>query len=218
MRQRAEDPIPTRHSLLLRLKQWDDATSWREFFDTYWELIFNVARKSGLNDAEAQEVVQETVLGVAKKIGEFKADPVHGSFKSWLLGQARWRIGDQFRARKRVTRTLGETGDAAGDSPGMPKDENTRTDPLHRVVDPSGDRLERMWDEEWEQHVLRSALERVKAQVSVKQFQMFELHVRQGLSVADTAKAMGATRAAVYMAKSRVGRVLKREVKVLRIR
>ena len=88
MAPRAEDSVPTRHSLLIRLKQWDDTVGWREFFETYWELIHNVARKAGLTDAEAQDVVQETVIAVARKIGEFKADPRHGSFKSWLLGQS----------------------------------------------------------------------------------------------------------------------------------
>ena len=78
----APDPIPTRHSLLNRLKDWDDQTSWQEFFDTYWRLIYSVAIKAGLSDAEAQEVVQETVIGVARKISEFKADPAHGSFST----------------------------------------------------------------------------------------------------------------------------------------
>jgi len=81
-----------------------------------------------------------------------------------------------------------------------------------------GDSLEGIWNEEWEQNVLRVALEKVKAQVSVKQFQMYELHVGQGLSVGETARAVGATKASVYMAKSRVGRVLKREVKALTVR
>jgi RNA polymerase sigma-70 factor (ECF subfamily) len=74
-----------------------------------------------------------------------------------------------------------------------------------------------LWNDEWDQHVLRTALDRVKTQVSVKQFQLFELHVQQGLSIGETARAVGTTKAAVYMAKSRVGRVLKREVESLRI-
>jgi RNA polymerase sigma-70 factor (ECF subfamily) len=218
MRLRAEDSVPTRQSLLFRLKRWDDSAGWQEFFERYWELIYNVARQAGLNDAEAQDVVQETVIAVARKIGEFKADARRGSFKSWLLGQARWRIGDQFRARKREARAFsGSPETAGGEFPALPSDEDTRTDPLHRVADPTGDPLEGTWNEEWEQHVLRVALEKVKAQVSVKQFQMYELHVRQGLSVGDTARAVGRTKAAVYMATTRVGRVLKREIKVLTV-
>jgi RNA polymerase sigma-70 factor (ECF subfamily) len=212
----ADDSVPTRQSLLERLKRWDDTGAWREFFATYWELIYNVARKAGLNDAEAQDAVQETVLAVVRKIGEFNTDPRRGSFKSWLLGHARWRISDQFRARKRSAQAI-----AGGPKPAdrIPtRSEEDTTDFLADFTqDASEDRLEAMWNEEWEQHVLRTALERVKAQVTVKQFQIFELHVRPGLSVTDTAKAIGTTKASVYMTKSRVGRLLKREVHALEI-
>ena len=213
MRLDAGDSVPTRQSLLNRLKRWDDTAGWRDFFETYWELIYSVARKAGLNDAEAQDVVQETVLAVAGKIGEFKTDPSRGSFKSWLLGQARWRIGDQFRARKRDARAFEEPPAPIGEALRSYSEETSGTEPLHRVADPAGDPLEKVWNAEWEQHVLRTALDQVKSQVTVKQFQMFDLHVRKGLSVADTAQALGTTKAAVYMAKSRVGRLLKRQVK-----
>ena len=85
----SDDSIPTRHSLLSRLKHWDDQESWRDFFDTYWKLIYGVAIKSGMTDVEAQEVVQETVIAVAKKIAEFKTDPAFGSFKAWLARRRR---------------------------------------------------------------------------------------------------------------------------------
>src|SRR2546423_9575172 len=60
------NPVPTRYTLLSRLHDWDDAESWREFFETYWRLIYSIAMKSGLNEAEAEDVVQETVICVAK--------------------------------------------------------------------------------------------------------------------------------------------------------
>ena len=46
--------------------RFDDRESWQQFFDTYGRFIFNIARKAGLSESEAEEVVQETVLGVAK--------------------------------------------------------------------------------------------------------------------------------------------------------
>src|SRR2546430_12075049 len=97
-----EPSLQTRWSLIGRLKDLDDQQSWQEFFDSHWKLIYSVALRAGLNDAEAQEVVQETVISVAKKMPEFKADPVAGSFKSWLLTLTRWRITDQLRRRKNV--------------------------------------------------------------------------------------------------------------------
>src|SRR3954469_24485520 len=96
-----DDSVSTRWSLIARLKDWDDQEGWREFFDTYWRLIYGVAIKSGLTHAEAQDVVQETIVSVSKNMKAFKADPAFGSFKSWLLNLTRWRITDQVRRRGR---------------------------------------------------------------------------------------------------------------------
>ena len=64
--------LPTRRSLLSRLRDWQDQEGWREFFDTYWRLIYNVARNSGLADAEAQDVVQNTFIYLALSIVHFR--------------------------------------------------------------------------------------------------------------------------------------------------
>src|SRR6266511_1622694 len=95
----ADELIPTRQSLLSRLKNSEDQTSWQDFFDTYWKLIYGVAIKAGLTDAEAQDAVQETVLAVSKHIGQFKYDPAKCSFKTWLLLLTRQRIARQFQKR-----------------------------------------------------------------------------------------------------------------------
>jgi RNA polymerase sigma-70 factor (ECF subfamily) len=195
MRKFADHSIPTRHSLLERLKNWRDDSSWREFFENYWELLYSFSRKAGLSDAEAQEAVQETVIAVAKNIAGFKADPARGSFKAWLLRQARWRIADEFEKRK-----IDSQHNARLSSPDAAKLESR---PLEE--------LQALWEHEWQNHVARVALERVKGQVSAKQFQMFDLHVLQGLSVAETARTLQTTVAAVYMAKSRISFLLKRK-------
>ena len=64
---RAQTSLATRRSLLSRLKESNAEESWREFLDTYWRLIYTTALGAGLTDAEAQEVVQETVLTVGQK-------------------------------------------------------------------------------------------------------------------------------------------------------
>jgi hypothetical protein len=75
-----QELIPTRWTLIQRLKRWDDQESWRDFFDTYWKLIYGTALKAGLPAVEAQEVVQETVISVSRNIADFKASPEGGSF------------------------------------------------------------------------------------------------------------------------------------------
>ena len=81
---KACDFIPTRESLLSRLKDWNDQKSWNEFFDTYWGLIYRTAINSGLTDAEAQDVVQETLIAVSQSMPTFQYDRAKGSFKAWL--------------------------------------------------------------------------------------------------------------------------------------
>src|SRR2546428_9693715 len=145
--------IPTRHSLLSRLKRWDDQESWRDFFDTYWKLIYGVAIKSGMSDVEAQEVVQETVIAVAKKIHEFKTDPAFGSFKSWLRHLTRWRIADQLRKRQREGRAQQHQSD-----------NTSTTSTTGKIQDPAGFELEHLWDDEWEKNLIDAAIEKVKRQ------------------------------------------------------
>ena len=207
----ADDSLATRPSLLARLKDWGQQTAWREFDHDYAPLVRNVARKAGLSDAESDEVVQETLLAVAKKIGEFEHRGNRGSFRAWLLQQTRWRITDQFRRRGTDRKGPDEPSSAANGTPALPDDDGTGTGEIRDTLEASVPEFERIWDEEWRQRVQQLAIARVKRRVSARQFQLFDLHVLQGLSVKDAAATAGATMAAVYMAKSRVGRLLKKE-------
>ena len=197
-----DDSIPTRASLLGRLKNWEDQESWRDFFDMYWKLIYGVARKAGLTDAEAQEVVQETVIVVAKKMQEFRYDPRIGSFKGWLLRTTHWRISDQWRKRR---------GDIV--IPGPRRDTDTATDTVERIADPAGCDLEAIWNKEWRQNIFEAALERVKRRASPKQYQMFDLYVLREWPVKKVARALSVNIGRVYLAKHRIAALLKRELK-----
>ena len=107
MAARPHELIPTRASLLSRIKDWEDRASWQDFFDTYWRLIYGIARKAGLSDAEAQDIVQETVISVAKNVEGFKYDPAVCSFKTWMLQLTRWRIINQLKKRDAEAARLG---------------------------------------------------------------------------------------------------------------
>src|ERR1041385_7370568 len=104
MEQSQDELIPTRATLIQRLKNWQDNSSWQDFFDTYWKLIFTVAIQAGLTEVEAQDVVQETMLAVARHMPSFNYNQSQGSFKTWLLNMTRWRIKDQVRRRESLAR------------------------------------------------------------------------------------------------------------------
>jgi RNA polymerase sigma factor (sigma-70 family) len=196
-----DDSISTRATLLERLRRWDDHSSWEEFFDIYWRLIHRVALKAGLTDQEAQEVVQETVITVSRNMSGFRYDPAECTFKTWLLNVTRWRIVDQIRKRARAQQRTWPSV--------------TENETFDQIPDPDGCELESIWDREWETHLLEAAIERVKQRVAPKQYQMFYLHVLKELPVGEVARRVGSNVGAVYLAKHRVGRMLRSEIKAL---
>lgn len=200
-----DELIPTRASLLARLKNWGDERSWKDFFDTYWRLIYHRAAQAGLNDQQAQEVVQETVISVAKQIKAFEYDPKTASFKTWLYRIVSRRIADQFRKQFRDARVLRV----------RPQDE-PGTDELERHPDPASLEPDAAWDADWESNLVTAAAESVKRQVKQRHFQIYQYHVLQGNSPAKTARDLRTTAAAVYWIKHRVGRRLRHEVERLR--
>jgi RNA polymerase sigma-70 factor (ECF subfamily) len=196
----------TRRSLIMRLGDWKDQRSWDEFYRTYWRLIYSVALKAGLREDEAWDVVQETVLTIAKQSLRDAYDPVRGSFKMWLWNVTRWRINDQFRQRGKVP---------APTSTSEAPDQPTR-EPVENVPDTSGNNFTEIWEREWQQNVMKAALERVKMRVSPRQFQIFECNVLQGMNATDVRRLLGVSMTQVYLAKHRVGSVLKKEIEYIR--
>ena len=213
-----QELLATRWSLLRRLKDRDDQQSWQEFFDTYWRLIHSVARKAGLSEAEAQDVVQETMIAVARTIDEFRCDPEAGSFKAWLLRLTRWRILDQLEKRlpRQNPAASGSPGAAAA-PPGRGRfgDDDSLTDTLGRVADPAGVDLDQLWEREWQVTLVERACEQAKAKVDSKQWQIFDLYALKGWKAGDVARTLRVSVTQVYLAKLRVGAVLKAEVKRL---
>jgi RNA polymerase sigma-70 factor (ECF subfamily) len=204
MLSRPQTLIPTRRSLLSRLKSWDDQQSWQDFFDTYWKLIYGVATRAGLSDAEAQDVVQETVVAVARQMPHFKYDPALGSFKSWLFLITRRRIADHLRKEYRRPKTTEAL-------PG----ETARTALLERIPDPAGANLEAAWEEEWQRQVFATALKRIKRQVEPQHYQIFDCYVRKEWPVNEVSRAFGVTPNQVYLIKHRLSALLAREAQRL---
>jgi len=198
--------IPTRQSLLSRLKDLNDQESWRVFFETYWALIYKAAIRAGLSAAEAEDAVQETVLSVSKSLPAFSYCAAKGGFKGWLMRLTTWRILDQIRKR----------------TPGIPTPEYNTNDtavdepPIEQMTGLVGQPFEALWDEEWESNLLEMAMRRVKSNVDPKQFQIFDLLVRKEWPVAKVAQDLKVNVARVYMAKHRIGRLIKKEIDYLR--
>lgn len=193
----------TRRSLIMKLADWQDQRSWDEFYRTYWRLIYSVAMQAGLREQEAWDVVQETVLTIAKQARKNMYDPQRGSFKTWLWNVTRWRISDQFRQRRKET---APGVDAEGGEPVS----------LDFVSDSADSSFESIWEKEWQENLMKAALERVKMKVSPKQFQIFDYNVIRGMRAGEVHRKLGVSIAQVYLAKHRVGSLLNKEIRYLR--
>ena len=197
--------LPTRQSLLSRLRDWQDQEGWREFFDTYWRLIYNVARKSGLGELEAQEVVQSTFIYLSRKMPKFHYEPARGSFKSWLRVVTRSRISAYRRSEK---------NNAFIREPFPGDDEGP--DALEQVPDPAADALDELWQREWEENLLGAAFRRLRCKVSAQQLLIFRLATMEDLPLTQVSKKLGISLAQVYLARHRIGRLFKAEIQWLR--
>ncbi len=193
--------LPTRSSLIGRLKEWNDSASWDEFFNSYSRSILSLGLKRGLTRSEAEEVIQETMLAVARQMPEFTYDRTLGSFKGWLFTITRRAIGKQLAKRlsgiQAGVATIGDANDA-----------------LEAYADPTPG-LEQQWDEEWRLSLLQIAVDRVRRKAKPKQFQMFDLYVTQQLPMNHVTGMLNVNSAQVYMAKLRISQMIRHELSAL---
>ncbi len=187
----------TRRTLLSRLRDVGDDAGWREFFDTYWRFIYNVARKAGLSEADAQDLVQNVLVSLTKKMPGFHYDPARGKFKAFLMLVVRSRLAEFWRNGAQARERTVPLNPEAVDNASAPAD------------------LELVWDEEWRRTMRETALERVQQQVSARQFLIFDLAIVRQRPVEEITRALEINVAQVYMAKMRVKRLVEKELRKL---
>jgi len=193
-------PLPdTRYSLILRLPTVEDAAAWREFVGIYEPVVYRFARRRGLQDADARELVQNVLVRVARAVGGWKPDQRRGRFRTWLLCIARNQLVDVFRARQRREVAAGGTSMLArlsshADRPGT----------LDEELNLENQRVQFRW-----------AAARVRESVQERTWQAFWLTSVQERPVEAVARELGLTPGAVYIARSRVIARLRQEVQQL---
>jgi len=197
--------IQTRPSLLGRLKT-DDAGGWTEFYRIYGTLLRGFALQSGLTETEADEVVQDTAIAMARHLPEYRYDPKVCKFKTWLLNQASWRVKDRIKRRNREANYIVSSPQS---------DDTARTSALNRVPDPASIDLDALFETEWRKNLVAAALEQVKEDFTDRQFQIFDLLVLKEWPGAAVAESLGVTLANVYVTRHRISAAIKKETKRL---
>lgn len=181
-------PTPTtRASLLLKLHDPQDHEAWVEFVSLYEPVICRMLRKSGLRNADAQDVLQELLLAVSRNIERWEHGSQHGSFRGWLRRVTRNLVVSWVRRQQRQVTTWSIDLDALLDSP--PVADGPETDEF---------------DLELRRALFHVASEQVRAEVRPQTWQAFWEVAVAGTSVAEAAVTLGITAGAVRVAKCRI--------------
>jgi len=186
----AEIP-PTRASLLVRLRDRQDARAWAEFVKLYVPVVYGYLRKQGLQDADAADLCQEVLRAVTVAISRLEYDPARGTFRNWLFTIVRRKLSNW----RRTQRSRGQTLDASDN---------------HELVEHAAPAAEEAaWDVEWEERVFAWACEQVRHDVNDATWQAFWRTAIEGQPGKTVAESLGLSVVAVYNARSRIRARLK---------
>ena len=177
----SQTPV-TRHSLILRLRNRQDAEAWHTFVEIYEPIVFRMMQRAGLQPTDAIEQTQEVMTAVAQAINRFEPDPNRGRFRTWLYRVARNILADYWRQTVRAPVTGVNTTD---------------------LVDWE-EELESTFDPEYQRQVLIVAARRVKTQVNSTTWQAFWQTTIEQRPVEQVAEELNISAGNIYVAKSRV--------------
>jgi RNA polymerase sigma factor (sigma-70 family) len=191
----AEIPA-TRASLLVRLRDPRDEAAWTEFVDLYGPLVYNYARRQGLQDADAADLGQEVLRAVAASVGRLDYNPARGAFRNWLFTIVRRKLSTW---REAQGSRLRGSGDSATQ---------------HMLEEyPAPATSEADWHSEWENRRFAWACSQVRKEVADSTWQAFWRTAIAGEPTRSVAADLGMTATAVYLARHRVLARLKETVR-----
>ena len=194
----AEAPL-TRATLLVRLRDPHDDGAWGEFVQLYGPVVYGFARKRGLQDSDAADMVQEVLRSVARNADRMEYDPKKGTFRGWLYTVTRNKIYNFLSSQKRRPRATGDV---------------SSQERLEAFADPSNV-SEADWELEYQRRLSAKAMDRVKHEFQPATWQAFWGTAVEGRQAVEVGQALKMSPGAVYVAKSRVLARLRDEVQKL---
>lgn len=179
--------METSASLLQRLRTSPDESDWARLVDLYTPLIRGWMRRYSTSQQDADDVVQEVMAVVVRKLPQFERERT-GSFRNWLRQITVNCLRDSWRAKK-----YRPSGTGGSDFQQV----------LDQLADPQS-QLSQLWNEEHDQHVLQSLLDQIRPSLPNETWQAFRRVSVDGESAELVAKELNITVNKVYIAKSRV--------------
>lgn len=197
----AIDSLPTTNANLLTQLRLDpsDQAGWNEFVERYGRHIYRWCRQWKLQDADAEDLTQIIMVKLTKKLRVFAYDPKR-SFRGWLKTVAHHAWRDFEDSRKPTSR-------AAGDS---------QVQEMLQTLEARDD-LVRKLEEVFDLELLEAAKVRVRLRVEPHTWEAFRLLALEGMPVAEVSAKVNMQVAMVYVAKSKVQKMLQEEIGKLKM-
>ena len=186
-------PPETRLSLLARLGDAADEDAWNEFVKLYMPVIYRTALGIGLQDADAQEVVQQVLISVSKALAKRPHDPSQAKFRTWLSVVSR---------NATISLLRGKRPDSGSGS-------DTDQIKLTSVPDPGFAEAEKIMKVELQKEVFRAVAKEIEREFAPDTWKAFWLTTVDGKDIAEVAEELGKQTGSVYAARSRVMRRLR---------
>ncbi len=178
----------TRYSLLLRLGETSNDEAWREFVELYEKALYRYVRSKGLQDTDANEVVQQVLMAVHHKVDGWSNSGT-GRFRAWLLRVASNLATNVVRKQCRQRMQIGGT---------------TVNEVLKGASSTAHQDATDEEELQWRQWAFCWASSRVQHDVADKTWQAFWLTAVEYEPPGDVAAKLGLSIGAVYAAKCRV--------------
>ena len=174
----------TRSSVLRAVANTENEPAWQRLFDLYAGFVFSIARAKGLNDADADDIVQIVFTDLARNLPTFQYDRAKGKFRSYLSGLVNWRVTDKMKAGKRdadLKASFWEEAKAAAS------------------LDDDG-----FAEREWQAAALEEALRRIKPHVNPEHYAAFVASAIEGQDTETVSKLYGISSDNLYQIRKRL--------------
>jgi RNA polymerase sigma-70 factor (ECF subfamily) len=186
-------------SLLNRLRGSSDSETWDRLFGLYAPLLKAWLRKYDVQDSDADDLVQEVLMAVAKDVMSFDHNGRPGAFRTWLRSILVNRLRNFWRARGRRPQVRGDS------------DIERR---LAQLEDPASE-MSQLWNRQHDRHVARQLLALTEPQFAANTWKAFRRVAIDGERPDVVAAELGISLNAVFVAKSRVLSKLRQEAEGL---
>jgi RNA polymerase sigma-70 factor (ECF subfamily) len=182
-------------SLLARVRQPTDSSSWERLVNLYAPLMREWLRPYGVQDSDADDLIQEVLAIVAREISHFDHNQRPGAFRCWLRTMVVHRLRHFWRSNGNRQVATGGT---------------SMLEQLQQLEDEST-HLSRVWNEQHDRDVIARLMELVRPRFEPKTWEAFRRQMFEGLKAADIAADLGLGIGSVYMARNRVLAALRSE-------